>query len=86
MISGLHGSSQALRELKRYSKVFHVGIPQYGLWTGVVLWLEGKCDEALVTWKQALANAQRLSLRQDEAMIAAEIRKRQHRLRPTHAM
>jgi hypothetical protein len=67
--------SQALHELKRYSRVFRVGIPQYGLWAGVVLWLDGKVDQALVTWKRALSNAHRLSLRQDEAMIAAEIPK-----------
>ncbi len=72
--------SQALHELKRYSRVFRVGIPQYGLWAGVVLWLDGKVDQALVTWKRALSNAHRLSLRQDEAMIAAEIRRRQDRL------
>lgn len=72
--------SEALRELKRYSKVFHVGIPQYGLWSGVAFWLEGDRDRALAIWKRALSNASRLSLRQDEAMIAAEIRRRQERL------
>jgi hypothetical protein len=71
---------QALRELKRYSKVFHVGIPQYGLWSGVALWLEGDRSRALATWNRALSDACRLSLRQDEAMIAAEIRRRQERL------
>lgn len=72
--------SQALYELKRYSKVFPVGIPQYGLWTGVALMLAGRMNQAFLTWKQALSDAQRLSLRHDEAMIAAEVRRRQDRL------
>ena len=72
--------SQALHELRRYSRVFPVGRPQYGLWAGVAYWLEGRKNRALSTWSQALNAAQRLSLRQDEAMIAAEIRRRQDRL------
>jgi class 3 adenylate cyclase len=72
--------SQALHELRRYSQVFPVGRAQYGLWTGVAHWLEGRKNQAFETWRQALSIAQRLSLRQDEAMIAAEIRRRQDRL------
>ena len=72
--------SQALYELKRYSEVFPVGIPQYGLWTGVSFWLDGRMKQALLTWKQALSDAHHLSLRHDEAMIAAEMRRRQDRL------
>jgi hypothetical protein len=72
--------SQALYELKRYSQVFPVGIPQYGLWTGVAFWLDGRMEQALVTWKRALSDARQLSLRHDEAMIAAEVRRRQDRL------
>jgi hypothetical protein len=37
-------------------------------------------NQAFLTWKQALSDAQRLSLRHDEAMIAAEVRRRQDRL------
>jgi class 3 adenylate cyclase len=72
--------AQALHELKRYSQTFPVGKPQYGLWKGVSYWLEGQKDQALRTWNQALSVAKQLSLRQDEAMIAAEIRRRQDRL------
>jgi class 3 adenylate cyclase len=71
--------SRALYELRRYSQVFPVGRPQYGLWAGVAYWLEGQKDQALLTWNRALSAAQQLSLRQDEAMIAAEIRRRQDR-------
>jgi hypothetical protein len=67
---------QALYELKRYSRVFPVGGPQYGLWTGVAQWLDGHKALALTTWKNAMATAKRLSLRQDETMIAAELRRR----------
>jgi class 3 adenylate cyclase len=72
--------SKSLHELRRYSQVFSVGRPQYGLWAGVALWLEGRKDRAFSTWNQALSASQRLSLRHDEAMIAAEIRRRQDRL------
>jgi class 3 adenylate cyclase len=69
---------QGLKELKRYSRVFPVGLAQRGLWLGVSNWLDGDKDRALSVWKQALSNARRLSLRKDESMIAAEIRRRQH--------
>jgi class 3 adenylate cyclase len=72
--------SQALHELRRYSQVFPVGRPQYGLWAGVSYWLEGQKDKALLKWNQALSVSHQLSLRQDEAMIAAEIRRRQDRI------
>ncbi|MBR1156289.1 AAA family ATPase [Bradyrhizobium sp. JYMT SZCCT0428] len=68
---------QALDELKRYRRVFPLGGAQYGLWTGVAHWLDGQKSQALVAWNEALAIAQRLSLRQDESMIAAEMRRRQ---------
>jgi class 3 adenylate cyclase len=71
---------ESLHELRRYSQVFPVGRPQYGLWAGVAFWLEGRKDRAFSTWNQALSASQRLSLRHDEAMIAAEIRRRQDRL------
>ena len=71
---------QALNELYRYHRVFPLGAAQYGLWTGVAHWLDGQQDQALVAWNEALANARRFSLRQDESMIAAEMRRRQKQL------
>jgi len=70
---------QALSELRRYSRVFPLGLAQCGLWTGLSLWLNGQTDKALAAWTQALAIARRFSLRQDESMIAAEMRRRQSR-------
>ncbi|MBR0867345.1 hypothetical protein JQ614_37660 [Bradyrhizobium diazoefficiens] len=67
---------QALGELKRYRRVFPLGGAQYGLWTGVAHWLDGQKSQAIAAWNEALAIAQRLSLRQDESMIAAEMRRR----------
>lgn len=67
---------QALNELRRYRRVFPLGAAQWGLWTGVAHWLDGQKDQALVAWNEALASARRLSLRQVEAMIAAEMRRR----------
>ena len=71
-----HWERQALRELKRFQQVFPVGSAQYGLWLGVAQWLNGHNDRAVLTWQQALATARRLSLHQDESLIAAEIRRR----------
>ncbi|KXF75467.1 hypothetical protein ATN84_19610 [Paramesorhizobium deserti] len=68
---------RALHELKRYSRVFPVGAAQLGLWVGVAHWLDGRKDRALHEWKQALAAARHLSLRRDESIIAAEIRRRE---------
>jgi hypothetical protein len=71
-----HWERQALRELKRYSRVFPIGEPQYGLWAGVAHWLDGRKSLAGLTWRKALAAARKLGLRQDETMIAAEMRRR----------
>jgi hypothetical protein len=71
--------SRALHELRRYSQTFPVGRSQYGLWMGVSQWLGGQREQALHTWNQALSVARQFSLRQDEAMLAAEIRRRQDR-------
>lgn len=72
-----HWERQALHELARYCRVFPVGTAQYGLWCGLAHWLDDSKERALSTWKQGLSAAKRLSLRQDEATIAAEIRRRQ---------
>ena len=67
---------RALDELKRFQHVFPVGSAQYGLWFGVAEWLNGDRKRALSAWRKALATARRLSLRKDETIIAAEIRRR----------
>ncbi|WP_210324605.1 ATP-binding protein [Chelatococcus reniformis] len=67
---------QALAELRRYCKVFPVGLAQLGLWTGVAHWLSGRRDDATASWQQAFMAARRFSLRRDESMIAAEMRRR----------
>lgn len=72
-----HWERQTLHELARYCRVFPVGTAQYGLWCGLAHWLDDSKERALSTWKQGLSAARRLSLRQDEATIAAEIRRRQ---------
>ncbi|TPL05974.1 hypothetical protein FJ944_24220 [Mesorhizobium sp. B2-4-11] len=72
-----HWERQALHELKRYRRAFPVGTAQYGLWVGVAHWLDGRGDRAVSTWRQALAAARRLSLRRDQSIIAAELRRRQ---------
>lgn len=66
---------RALDYLKRYSQVFSVGTAQLGLWTGVSHWLGGRRLQAFAEWRKALTAARNLSLRKDESMIAAEIRR-----------
>ena len=71
------GKNDPLHELSRYCWVFPVGTAQYGLWCGLAHWLDDSKERALSTWTQGLGAARRLSLRQDEATIAAEMRRRQ---------
>ncbi len=68
---------RALDELRRYCRVFPVGQAQLGLWTGLDHWVEGRRDRAMAVWRRALADARALSLRKDESLIAAEIRRRE---------
>jgi len=68
---------QALRELDRYRRVFPLGTAQFGMWSGVAHWLDGRKPEAIAIWERALEIARRCSLRQDETMIIAEMRRRQ---------
>lgn len=67
---------QALTELHRYRRVFRLGDAQYGLWSGLSHWLNGQTDRALLVWNVAITTARELALRQDESMIAAEMRRR----------
>ncbi|MGO7956466.1 AAA family ATPase [Rhizobium leguminosarum] len=76
----LQWEAQAIRELRRYTRVFPIGAPQLALWYGMSLWLEGREDYATSIWKEGMALAQRLSLRRDEVIIAAELRRRRDRL------
>jgi hypothetical protein len=66
---------QVLRHLDKYRRAFPVGRAQYGLWCGVAAALDGRRDSARREWKEALAFAKRFSLRRDESLIAAEIRR-----------
>jgi class 3 adenylate cyclase len=68
---------RALHELARFGRAFPVGAAKHGLWSGVADWLDGRRRRAMATWRQALATARRMSLREDESMIAAEIRRRE---------
>lgn len=70
---------QAIHELKGYTRVFPIGAPQFSLWSGVSFWLDGKEDRAVSAWKNGIAAALHLSLRRDETLIAAEMRRRQDR-------
>jgi hypothetical protein len=67
-----------LQHLDRFQKAFPVGESQFGLWTGVAAWQDGHTERAMAIWRRALGIAQRRSLGRDEALIAAEIRRRQY--------
>jgi hypothetical protein len=70
---------QAFGDMRRYCKVFVLGRPQLGLWSGISMWLDGSTQGALSLWKQSLQQARQLSLHRDESIIAAEIRRREDR-------
>ncbi len=73
----LNWERRALGELKRYSRVFPVGLAQYGLWSGVASWLNGNRSAAIYSWRRALRTARKFSLGRDESIIAAELRRRE---------
>jgi class 3 adenylate cyclase len=65
----------ALAILDRYRRQFPIGASRYALWSGVADWLDGRSRRAVAKWKEGLKTAQRLTLKQDEAMLAAELRR-----------
>ncbi|MBO9433772.1 AAA family ATPase [Ruegeria sp. R13_0] len=68
---------KAFGHLSRYCKTFIIGETQLGLWSGLDQWLNGHCDRAMQTWRSALKVAQDRTLRKDESLILAEIRRRE---------
>ena len=66
-----------LREIDQHQRAFPVASARYGLWRGVAWWLDGQRQQAVQTWRDALKVAQRMGLRQDEALLMAEMRYRE---------
>jgi class 3 adenylate cyclase/energy-coupling factor transporter ATP-binding protein EcfA2 len=71
---------RSLYELRRFAAVFPIGIPQYCLWAGVAQWLNGRHNKAIRNWTRALKVARQMSLRHDQSLISAEIRRREIRI------
>lgn len=69
-----HWEAITLREIDRHRRAFPVASARYGLWHGLSLWLNGQRGKAVQTWCGALTFAQQMGLRQDEALLAAELR------------
>jgi hypothetical protein len=72
-----HWEAITLREIDRHRRAFPVASARYGLWRGLSLWLNGQHAIAIKTWRGALKIAQHMGLRQDEALLAAELRHRE---------
>jgi hypothetical protein len=72
-----HWETTTLRELDNHRRAFPVASARYGLWSGLALWLDGRRNNAIHTWREALRVAQRMGLHQDESLIAAELRHRE---------
>lgn len=75
------------RQLHAYTKRFAIGEPALWRYQGLAAWLAGKRQQAYQAWEKSLLAAQRLGMRQEEAMAHYEIGRHQpadHPGRATH--
>jgi tetratricopeptide (TPR) repeat protein len=61
-------AAQAVRCLGRYSRVFPIGQPRARLYRGLLAWTSGRVAPARRDWRAALAAAERLGMRYDQAL------------------
>jgi hypothetical protein len=61
-------AEQAVGYLGRYARVFPIGRPRALLYRGLLAWLAGRPAPARRAWRDALAAADRLGMRYDQAL------------------
>jgi class 3 adenylate cyclase/tetratricopeptide (TPR) repeat protein len=66
-------AAQALRDLRRYTRLYRLGRPTLALWSGLYLWLCGRPSRAMRRWCQALSMAREQSSPREEALADFEI-------------
>jgi len=63
----------ACRVLDQYQRVFPIGLPRLRIYQGLLRWHGGKRNAAAAAWRQALAAAERLDMRYDQALAFYEM-------------
>jgi hypothetical protein len=61
-------ATEAVDHLGRYAKVFTIGEPRHQLYRGLLAWTAGRPAAARRDWRAALAAAERLGMRYDQAL------------------
>ena len=61
-------AAQAVGHLGRYARVFPIGRPRALLHQGLVAWTDGRAGRARRDWRAALAAAERLGMRYEQAL------------------
>jgi hypothetical protein len=61
-------AAQAVAYLGRYARVFPIGEPRHRLHRGTLAWLAGRPGPARRDWRAALAAADRLGMRYEQAL------------------
>ena len=64
---------QAMRSLRRYSRVFPVGQPRALLCQGLLAWVEERPVRARKAWRRSLAAAERLGMRYDQILAHQQL-------------
>jgi hypothetical protein len=59
---------EAVGHLGRYARVFPIGEPRHRLYRGLLAWTAGRPAAARRDWRAALAAAERLGMRYDQAL------------------
>jgi class 3 adenylate cyclase/tetratricopeptide (TPR) repeat protein len=61
-------ATEAVGHLGRYARVFPIGEPRHRLYRGLLAWTAGRPAAARRDWRAALAAAERLGMRSDQAL------------------
>jgi hypothetical protein len=61
-------ATEAVGHLGRYARVFPIGEPRHRLYRGLLAWTAGRPAAARRDWRAALAAAERLGMRYDQAL------------------
>lgn len=66
-------AADALDRLRRFARVFPVGLPRYRLLEGRKAWLDDRHDDAFRAWRGGLAQAEALDMPYEQAIAHLEI-------------
>jgi hypothetical protein len=61
-------ATQGVGNLGRYARVFPIGQPRALLHRGLIAWADGRAARARRDWRAALAAAERLDMRYEQAL------------------